>query len=162
VGPTVPSRYDPQETEHTIKQLTHIANSGASDDDFHPPITMRELRVLLAAMQDEIELRAGFVARAREAEDRLDRIGFDAELTARKAVSDLETCRALLKGCRQGGADLRKRLRAIHAIASYGAEGKDDYENMQDIIKLATLSRTSRASAATSPDAAREPGPAQP
>jgi hypothetical protein len=54
-------KYDPQETEHTVKQLTHIANSGAPDDDFHPPITMRELRVLLAAMQDEIELRAGFV-----------------------------------------------------------------------------------------------------
>ena len=83
-------RYSTQESESVVSDLMQAA-AGPYQDDELLDLTARSIRIIAAAMQDEIEFRAGFVRRSVEMEARADAAEQqrDAALAALDAADDL-------------------------------------------------------------------------
>ena len=64
-------RYSTQESESVVSDLMQAA-AGPYQDDELLDLTARSIRIIAAAMQDEIEFRAGFVRRSVEMEARAE------------------------------------------------------------------------------------------
>ena len=70
-GAAMSERYSTQESESVVSDLMQAA-AGPYQDDELLDLTARSIRIIAAAMQDEIEFRAGFVRRSVEMEARAE------------------------------------------------------------------------------------------